>query len=368
MKGKSYLISETDSKTISILKALMAVMVVFIHAHYDGINMASSNVVFEQPAWFDFTKDILSESIPCCAVPGFFVMAGVLLYKKEFTWAANMKKKLRTLIIPLVIVQTFWIIFYALVQMIPQVRPYFSDPNKTVANWGVLEYMDAYIGFGASNGVHLIYGPLWFVRDLFFLNIIALILKKIIDKIPRIYGVFMIVALVFGWSTHLFFMSMHALVFFSAGYYLVKYDIHFSDIKMINFGILSVVYWGVVILDAVFQEASFAYLINSVNIILGILWWCRVSYELIEVKGTAEKFRNTLSKYNFNIYIFHQIPTTIAQKLMYKILPKTVPSIIAQYFGVILLILVWCVLFSKFLERFMPRFCAVLTGYRKRQI
>ena len=84
MSKEEYEISREDSSIISSLKAFMAVMVVFIHARYDGINLATGNIVFEQPRWFDITKDILSAGVPCCAVPGFFLIAGVLLYKREF--------------------------------------------------------------------------------------------------------------------------------------------------------------------------------------------------------------------------------------------------------------------------------------------
>ena len=364
MNGSNYSISDEDSRVIGTLKAIMAVMVVFIHAHYDGINLATGDVIFEQPRWFDITKRLLSGAIPCCAVPGFFILAAILLYKKPFNWKDNIIKKAKTLLIPYFIINTFWIVFYACAQLNPVLRPYFSNPDKIVANWGVLEYLDAYLGFGTSKAVHLIYGPLWFVRDLFTLNIIAPLIKKIIDKCPRLYASAILLMMLLGVNTHIFCLKSTALFYFSVGYYIVKYNIHFSDVKKINFPILSVMYAIMLAMYIYFLDSKWWYLPVFFDINLGLLWWTRASFFIMGMKGKVQELLRVLEKYNFCIYIFHQIPTTILEKILFTVLPKSLPFIVAEYFAVIIVILTGCIVFSMFLERFTPRFFALLTGGR----
>ena len=221
---KEYLITKQDSRTIFVFKGVLAVMVVFIHANYGGINLSTGNIEFGLPVWLEIVRQILSEYIPRCAVPGFFVIAAVLLYKKPFSWKGNMKKKVKTLLVPYLMINAFWIVFYYIAQTVPSLCPYFSDPNKMVRNWGVVEFLDAFLGFGKSNGVAIIYCPLWFVRDLFCLNIISIQIKKIIDRFPIIYGVFLAFVVILNISSPIFCLSRNAVVFFSIGCYCVKYN------------------------------------------------------------------------------------------------------------------------------------------------
>lgn len=136
--GGEYQLSKEDSEVISYLKALFAVMVVFIHARYHGVNFSTGTSAFDEPGWLYWLKEILSNAVPSCAVPGFFLISGLLLYRKSFKWGSNILRKVRTLLIPYLLAQSFWILFYALAQNIPGLSVYFADPHKFVANWGAL--------------------------------------------------------------------------------------------------------------------------------------------------------------------------------------------------------------------------------------
>lgn len=87
-------------------------MVLFIHSYTKTVSMNSGTIVLQVPGWLNTLKYVISESISKCAVPGFFVISAVLLYRKEFSWWENLKKKLRTLMIPYLIMNTFWVVFY----------------------------------------------------------------------------------------------------------------------------------------------------------------------------------------------------------------------------------------------------------------
>jgi hypothetical protein len=368
-KNKVYLVNDDDKRIIGTLKAVFAVMVVFIHANFSSINMATGSVTFDFPKWFTMAKTILSDAIPKCAVPGFFIMASVLLFKREFDWKKNVLKKARTLMIPYFIINTFWILFYACAQMVPSVSVFFSNPDKIVANWSWVEYLDAYLGTGVGSGVHLIYAPLWFVEHLFVLNIISPVIKMIIDKIPVIYGVAIICLLVFDVNFNMFFLNNVSLFYFSLGYYLVKYGIHFSDVKNIDYRIITPLYIAVTVLNMLtLGDERFASVKDLAQIIIGLLWWAHTAIYLSGLEGVPNAVLKTLEKYNFIIYIFHYNSITILQKLLFKLLPNNLVCIVAEYFISAIIMIVLCIVLAIFMERFMPRIFSLLIGDRDKKV
>ena len=82
----TYVISPKASRRLDLAKLWFSFMVVFIHSNQEGVNMAGGSVAFETPGWLELLKRLGSDIIPRCAVPGFFLIAGVLLFRKDFSW------------------------------------------------------------------------------------------------------------------------------------------------------------------------------------------------------------------------------------------------------------------------------------------
>ena len=164
----TYTISPRASQRLDLAKLWFSFMVVFIHANQEGVNLVGGNIVFETPAWLALIKRLGSDIIPRCAVPGFFLIAGVLLFRKPFSWKENMRKKCRSLAVPYLLLNTLWILFYLVCQSLPVVSGFFTQ--NPIAAWEWLDWLDAYTGFRA--GGPMVY-HLWFLRDLFLMNLIA---------------------------------------------------------------------------------------------------------------------------------------------------------------------------------------------------
>ena len=81
-----YNITDEQSKRINILKMLFALFVVLIHSDTGDINFSNEIISADVPVWLEYYKYFLSEAISRCAVPGFYCIASLLLYRKEFTW------------------------------------------------------------------------------------------------------------------------------------------------------------------------------------------------------------------------------------------------------------------------------------------
>lgn len=232
MQNDTYTIDTRESERISILKLWFCLLVVLIHAsRLGGVHFAEGTVKYSLPPWLLYTELVLSDVIAKCAVPGFFFVSGLLLFHKPFTWKENVRKKLRSLVVPYLLLNSFWIMVFYISQRIPFTRPFFGQPINIVRNWSAYDWLNAYLGIcRQDNSAIPILGVTWFMRDLFVLNLIAPALKWIMDRLPKITFAALCVMLIFGINTRLFFLRRDALVFFCFGYFFVKRGLHFSDL------------------------------------------------------------------------------------------------------------------------------------------
>ena len=233
---KEYRISRVESERIQMLKLWFSIMVVLIHSYDVKLNFASGTIMLNGPFWLDQVQYFISEVICRCAVPGYFVLSSIFLYRKEFTWGTNMRKKVRSLVVPYVLLHMVWITICYIGQHIDALRVYFSQPANIVSGWGLWGWINAFLGvYRTYPGDCLPFvGQLWFLRDLFVLNALAILIRKVIGRAPRLTALGLIILCIFNIKTHILFPSRDALVFFCLGYYFVKYDLHLRDIDKLN--------------------------------------------------------------------------------------------------------------------------------------
>ena len=360
-KSSRYIISPEESERIQILKIWFTIMVIFIHSYTEEVHFVGGNLALQVPLWLDGIKYLISRIISCCAVPGYFFISAVLLYKKEFTWTENIKKKIKTLLIPYLIFNTAWIIIYFVAQHIPVFSPYFAQEKSIIANWGIVQYADAYLGF--VDRYPILY-PLWFIRDLIVLNLLAVVIKKLIDRFPKIILILLSIIVALNIQTHLFFLRQDALIYFCFGYYFVKYSIRFNDANKIKAPYIIIMYIVAIILDFLTRDTIINYLPNFVTIVVGLIFFYRFT-----TKIKAEKPHNILmyiAKYSFPIYLFHEMNLTILKKLLVKLLPQTALWQTALYFGIPVIIFCLCLLLSVILDKYFHKIYLVLVGSRSR--
>jgi len=65
-------------------------------------------------------------------------------------------------------------------QSIPQLSFAFSNPDNSVKDFGLLQWVDAYLAVFERERPFLY--PLWFLKDLFVLNIFAVIIRKVMEN------------------------------------------------------------------------------------------------------------------------------------------------------------------------------------------
>jgi hypothetical protein len=354
---QGYQLTANDSTSINILKLWLIILVVFTHSVGGSVRFDGGELVFEIPAWLDWIEYAIANVISNCAVPAYFLMSAVLLYKRPFSWIENTKKKFRSLLMPYVALNAFWIAFFYIAQRISVVSIYFSQPGNMVANWGVYDFVDALIGLDK----HPILYPLWFMRDLFVLNTASKLIKLIIDKTPIGAGIALLVLLFFDVETNLFFLSFDSIFFFCAGYYVVKFDLHFSSIKL-KMGALSVIYFLGILAGCTARGTKYQYITHNLMIGIGIIFFAKLAAS-IQNESIKDKFLR-LSKYSVAIYIFHEYSLLIFTKFAARLLPTNSISQMLQFFGNALVVITFCIALGIFMRRFMPKIYRFLVGNR----
>lgn len=351
--ANGYYFTEDFSRRVSICKIWFTIMVLFVHSYTNTVFMKSGNIILRVPMWLRTFKYLISEGICNCAVPGFFVISAILLYRKEFRWWDNLKKKLRTLAIPYLVMNTFWVAFYFVCQHIPAVSAYFSNPENVVANWDLAGWLR---GYGVTQISPLMY-PLWFLKYLLLMNVLSKVYLAIIRRFPYLCAV----ALLAAWVYFNNYSEVQALCFWGFGCFL--------SVKQVDIHRLLRGKWliaaGYVLLLAVDAATRFMIprtLVNKVCILWGLAFWFVCMTEFKGEKLSSILIR--LSGHTFAIYLFHEMNLFILKKLLAKLLPQTPLLQLVQYLGIPVAIFCYCLVLSVVMKRYLPGLYGLLTGKR----
>jgi hypothetical protein len=164
-----------------------------------------------------------------------------------------------------------------------------------IKNYGFIDWIDVFIGKFTERREYnypFVY-QFWFLRDLFVLNLLFVWIKKIIDKFPL--GIFILFAVLWINNINIYIISPEALLFFTFGYYIVKYNLNEKNIDTIKTIDLSAIYGVTIILEYYFIDIMPT--LHKVNIFIGCIFFLKISYYFIqnikiyEVLAWLEKYQ-----------------------------------------------------------------------------
>ena len=268
------------SKRVNSLRFLLIIFVVIIH---NGISEKSFSVRNILAIIHNYVENVqrLVGIITAIAVPMFFLFSAYFLYFKEKKYIPAMKKKCRTILLPYFLWNLLLVLFYFLVQTLPFTRQFFmTDPDHLIKNYGVIDWIDVFWGkitYRNESGNPFI-GPFWFLRDLFILNIFFIGIKKLVDKFP--IGIFTLFFVLLANNINIYIVSPEALLFFSIGYYIVKYDLGIKNVDRIKTLDLSAIYGITIFLEYLFIDSM--PILHKINILIGCMFFLKISQYFIE--------------------------------------------------------------------------------------
>jgi fucose 4-O-acetylase-like acetyltransferase len=155
--------------------------VVFIHNNPTELNFAGGTEIYAIPIYVNIIRQVISNIIARIAVPLFFLISGFLLYVKETKFFTVLRKRSRTILLPYILWNVLGIIFYYVVQSFPFTKQYFT--TAWVRDFNVLDWIGAFTGKSGLFKSPIIF-QFWFLRDLFILDLLFLLIKKLVDRFP----------------------------------------------------------------------------------------------------------------------------------------------------------------------------------------
>ncbi len=353
------MINSKLSKRIISLRFLLIIFVVLIHNNITEIKFSGSNLLIERSKYVEVVINLFSNIIARVAVPLFFLISGYLLYLKESKFSSVLRKKTKTILLPYLIWNILVVIFFFTAQSFSFTKLYFANPQNIIRNFGFIDWIDIFVGKFTERAPYPIVYQFWFLRDLFILNLLFLIIKKAVDIFP--IGILVLSLVLWLSGINIYIVSTEALLFFTLGYYIVKFSLDIKSIDSIKIIDISVIYLITIIVELFFPK-SFV-IIHNVNIIMGSVFFIKLTYYFVQ----NEKVYNVLAwleGFAFFVYAFHEPTLTIFKKLSVRIIPMHDSLILLQYFGVAILGISISLILGVFLKKTFPKIYAVLTGGR----
>lgn len=343
----TYQISNEESKRYDALKVLMCLFVLVIHAFSDKF-LGAELGVFAPLYQLTF---IASRVICDCAVPVFILISSVLLYAKPINWKTNLKKKCRSLLLPYLIFNSLWVLFMLCKHLLGQWLGIRAGDDIDFAAYSLFDWLDAYLGL--TGDYKPLLTALWYVRDLFLLNLLAIPIKKLVDWQPVPVLILTVALWLCPWD--LPGIQPYSLYFFIWGYYLVKYQIHLEDLdrKLGKYWLLAAM---LLLAAAVTLLQRGVESVNRLYVLVAVLFWIRCSGRLLRFSRPIA----VVLPATFFIYLTH--------RFVYAIIQMAVNDSVTLYLLIYVLkpVLSLGVLLGMFylLRRFLPKVLAVLVGGR----
>lgn len=328
------------SATITFLKFPLAVLVVMLHADLitkpiERVGLSSLEVtepLYTNISWF------LSRYIAYAAVPSFFVISGFLLlynvkdYDKT-VYLSKLSKRVKSLLVP----YTIWCLIYLLLYwLIGQENILFSEvPNLFSGELSPIQLL-------VNIFIKPLDGPLWFIRNLFVMVVLSLVLYAIIRRTKYLVPLFF---LVLTQVVHSPIVESVLWFTFGMSFAIHRFDFLYFCRKWLNVSIPITL--GIFIFDAILQPDHHIYghfSIFKIMSVLGIGYWCMQKHR--------EWANNTvLNGSSFTIYAYHGLMVLLLPPLLLKTLNGVLGGVILTYFATILIVVVIGVLLSIIINK-----------------
>lgn len=345
-------ILQIQSKTITYLRFVLAVMIVMIHLPYHPSS-----------GFYYYFWILIQNGVCCVAVPLFALFSGYFFFsgledKWDFSlWMEKLKKRIHSLLIPYLI----WNLLFAIWILVGML---YQNSNMNIfASWWN-EIGGFRIFFAQSSG-YPINWALWFIRDLLVCVLFSPVLYLFVKRMGRIGLGLLLIAMILWDQFSLPGFSLSLMFFFSYGAFLrirhitlVEESQRFKNWALV----FSLVLLSLLI--PLLKTPYFHYVLNLFTL-MGAL----SLFAVISVLISNEKIhsKSILSKSSFFIYVSHLLVLRIIMKVLKAFIE---PAIINSMVGVLYCFITTgltvglCVGIYAILSRYLPRLTGVICGGR----
>lgn len=347
------------SQKIKITSFLLMIMVVFLHSYNLDMKHGSA-LIFVEKDYNWLIQNFISNGITRIAVPLFFLISGFLFVRSSVFGLADYKgkiaKRFKTLVIPYLFWTLFGLLFYLVMQSIPQSQGFFT--KKLIVDYNFTEWLNAIF-------VQPIPYQLWFLKDLI---VMVLISPLIVFAIKKLKILFLSVIFVF-WilSQDAVFLTSEALLFFSGGIYLSLYKPESIAFKTSNsyrmFFVWLLILAFKTLLPIYVKNVFLESILLKVSILVGIVafWWMLDGFVNRFIGNTLFLFGMTFS---FFIYLFHEPLLTIIKKVLFVLLSVSSFTSFIVYLLAPVITILFCIFVGVILKSKINFMYRLATGNR----
>lgn len=349
-EGMKNMLSKTESENIDYVKFICIIMVVFIHADVSVEYVGSNNISLI----IDWLQYFISQIVCRVAVPTFFLISGFLAYKQfKRDYGSIVLKKVKTLLIPYIIWNSIWIVIFSIGQRVEILRPFFNNDNRLISEFGWEQFLNAF-GLLLLNGSSrpFLY-PLWFIRDLFILNIILPFFKIFIGKIRFVAA--SIFFLFFLLSLTIWVIEFQSIFFFFLGLVFAKMKNKEWILKDIYLIEITILYLILAFTVSIYKNS----ILLNLSIFVGVfvLWF--ISFKVSKIV----KMHKIIS-FTMFIYLSHEWMLSFFRKIIRMIIVSTNLSSLINYFILPWVIVTITYIIGIFLKAKLPVLYSFITGDR----
>lgn len=273
------------------------------------------------------------------------------MFSKEFTWFGNLKRKAKSILLPYLLINSFWIIFFKMMQSFEITSSYFAGETYQIV--GIKGVFEAYLGQMP------LYYPFWFLKDLMILNLFASIIKLAINRLPVLSAI-SIIALQLQFISLPFLVSNNSFCMFALGCYLVKYKIDVKKLDKIKMQYSGLLFAGVIWVKLYLLKDQV--LLSTIYIFCGICFYYQMTGKIKESKNAE----NILwcSQFTFFIYAFHEYYEAMIKKILMMIIPQYGIVQLLEFFLLPIVIVACCIIAGAILKKQVPLLYGLICGQR----
>jgi len=346
------------SKRIQSIRFLLISLIVLRHNILTEVRFPGRIEIVVIPEYMTIVQTVCNIIISS-AVPLFSIISSYLLYSKEIKFISVLKKKSKTILLPYILWTVLTLLFFFIAQNISLTKTYFA--SNLIKDFTVIDWIDAFVGkFTPLRDYQypLLY-QFHFLRDLYILSLLSIVIKKIVDRFPL--GTILLFFIIWIGNINIYLVAPRMLLFFSLGYYAVKYSLDCRTIDQIKTYNIFVLYAIIIIMNLFFGEKI--PIIFNICVLTGVTLFIKTTKYFIN----NDKIFNLLSrlaKYSFFVFATHSVVLAIVNKISFKIFSIHGGWILVQYFGGTFLTISILALVGALIRKTFPKTYAILTGGR----
>lgn len=370
------------SKTITALRLPLAIMVVFIHSSPLASDYSISWTDLGGVDVYNIIRVFGSHVFTHIAVPIFFLISGYLFFLKmqKVDWQfykTQWMKRVHTLLIPYIIwniIRLVWFQLFKLPGVLFRGKPWSDitdylnenislDMFWSASTWGggritILQQITA-----AKSGP--LYVPLWFLRDLMIVVLLAPVLCWLLRKTKG--WILLLLAIFYVLNVQFFAheVPITALLFFGIGAWFALDKKEFADYS-VKWLALTFPLWLILLAVNVYYDGELTdmgmifypwMVLFGVFAFIGIMAKYGTTARVFDNKVIAFAANNT-----FFIYVSHNLGFSLA-RIALSFLPQPLPSVV-DYLAFPFITIGICLACLYLMKRYMPRITKMMIGER----